>query len=432
MKGLSAVTAVLLVLSIVGTQIAETYRTYLNDFLGIESYVTSTSEGGRFQKDYDTIEDMAAAAKDISIRQGEEGTVVMKNDNGVLPLASGKQVALFGVAAYAPYPYSSGDLKAGNADSVDLLGALKEAGVTVNEKLEDFYLNKMMNLHEEERENRWTGEKYMAMVYDVIYNTTVGDMADYQINEPSPSHFANYGIDANWKTDWIDKDNTVGICVFARSAGEGNTYGPGTAVNFDGEKTGKDPLQLSDDELAIVDAAKETCSQVVVLLNSGNTMMIGDIAKGGAHEVDGIAYIGCPNDYQCTGIANVLTGKVNATGALTDTYPVDHASIPAVMNFGGSDYADSDIVASTGNDPRYPGQEIANASAGSFGGGSASYAANTYIVEAEGIYVGYKYFETRYFDSIMNPSFNASSSKGATQSANWTITRKCCTPSATA
>ena len=104
MKGLSAVTAVLLVLSIVGTQIAETYRTYLNDFLGIESYVTSTSEGGRFQKDYDTIEDMAAAAKDISIRQGEEGTVVMKNDNGVLPLASGKQVALFGVAAYAPYP----------------------------------------------------------------------------------------------------------------------------------------------------------------------------------------------------------------------------------------------------------------------------------------------------------------------------------------
>ena len=87
-------------------------------------------------------------------------------------------------------------------------------------------------------------------------------------------------------------------------------------------------------------------SQVVVLLNSGNTMMIGDIAKGGAHEVDGIAYIGCPNDYQCTGIANVLTGKVNATGALTDTYPVDHASIPAVMNFGGSDYADSDIVAS--------------------------------------------------------------------------------------
>ena len=40
-------------------------------------------------------------------------------------------------------------------------------------------------------------------------------------------------------------------------------------------------------------------------------------------------------------------------------------------------------------------------------------------MEAEGIYVGYKYFETRYFDSIMNPSFNASSSKGATQSANW-------------
>lgn len=418
MKGLSAVMAVLLVLSMVGTQIAETYRTYLNDFLGIESYVTSTEEGGRFVSDYDTVEDLAAAAREVAIREGEEGTVVMKNENGVLPLASGKQVALFGLAAYAPYPYSSGDLKAGNADAADLAKALTDAGVTVNEKLKDFYLNQMMNLHEEELENRWTGEKYKAMVYEVIYNTSVGDMGDYQINEPSPAHFAQFGIDSNWHS-WIDKDNTVGICVFARPAGEGNTYAPGTAVNFDGEKTGKDPLQLSDDELAVVDAAKETCSQVVVLLNTGNTLMIGDIAKGGAHEVDGICYIGCPNDYQCIGIANVLTGKVNATGALTDTFPVSHTSIPAVQNFGGQAYADADVVASNGTDPRYPGVDIVNGSTSSFGGGSASYSGNNFIVEAEGIYIGYKYYETRYFDSIMNPQFNASSASGATQAASW-------------
>ncbi len=146
-------------------------------------------------------------------------------------------------------------------------------------------------------------------------------------------------------------------------------------------------------------------------------MVLKDIAKGGAHEVDGIAYIGVINDYQCAGIAKVLTGQVNATGALPDTYVADNASIPAVMNFGGGYYADYDIVA-RGDDPRYPGVEIGNETAGSFGG-SNTYNGGHFIVEAEGIYVGYKYYETRYYDSIMNPGSRANSGKGATQGSAW-------------
>ncbi|MCM1441830.1 MAG: fibronectin type III-like domain-contianing protein, partial [Roseburia sp.] len=96
----------------------------------------------------------------------------------------------------------------------------------------------------------------------------------------------------------------------------------------------------------------------------------------------------------------------------------DNSSIPAVVNFGGGYYADYEIVGQNGTDPRYPGVEIANTEASSFGG-SNTYNGGTYIVEAEGIYVGYKYFETRYYDSIMNPSYNAGSGKGATQSGSW-------------
>lgn len=421
MRGISAAMASVLTLAITGTSVADTYRSNLDDVLGTQSYVTSSDkDSARFKSDYDTIEDMMAAAKDIAIREGEEGTVVMKNDNDVLPLNTAN-VALFGLAAYAPYPYTSGDLKGGNEDAVDLVQAFTDAGITVNETLKDLYAT-MMNRHEEEVANQWTGEITKQTAYDIIYSTTVGDMVDYTIAEVPPAEFENLGASEDWKSA-IDKDSTTAICVFARAAGESNTYAPGSAVNYAGEKTGKDPLELSEDELAVIDAAKETCSKVVVLINSGNTLMIRDIAEGGSHEVDGIAYIGCSNDYQFTGIVNVLTGKVNATGALPDTYVADNASIPAVQNFGGDYYADYAIVAANaenGYDSRYPGVEISNdSSAGSFGGGSATYSAGQYIVEAEGIYVGYKYYETRYFDSVMNPSFHADSGAGATQSDSW-------------
>ena len=87
MRGLAALMTCLMVLSIVGTGVANTYRGALDDTLGTESYVTINDDSAaRFKTDYATIEDMAAAARDIAIREGEEGTVVMKNDNGVLPL----------------------------------------------------------------------------------------------------------------------------------------------------------------------------------------------------------------------------------------------------------------------------------------------------------------------------------------------------------
>ena len=413
LRGLAAIMACLLVLSIVGAGIADSYRARLDDFLHTSSYVTSTDEdAARFKSDSATVDEMMDAARALAVREGEEGTVIMKNDNGALPLAAGGNVALFGLAAYAPYPYTAGDLKAGNEDAVDLLQALTDAGLKVNETVRDFYLEKVLNKHTEEVPNRWTGEMQTQVAYDNIYVASPGDMAEYQIVEVPPERFEELGAPADWKSS-IDKDSTTGICVFARGAGEGNTYAPGSALDFAGNATGKDPLALSDDELAVVDAAKETCSKVVVLINSGNTMVLKDIAKGGAHEVDGIAYIGVINDYQCTGIAKVLTGAVNATGALPDTYVADNASIPAMMNFGGGYYADYEIVGRS-DDPRYPGTEIANTTAGSFGG-SDTYNGGYYIVEAEGIYVGYKYYETRYYDSVMNPDSKASSAKGATQ-----------------
>lgn len=410
MRGLAALMTCLMVLSIVGTGVANTYRGALDDTLGTESYVTINDDSAaRFKTDYATIEDMAAAARDIAIREGEEGTVVMKNDNGVLPLKANANVALFGLAAYNVY-----GPKGGNADAASLADALAGAGLNVNETLKDYYLTNIINMHTEMRANRWTGQEVPTTVYDHMYVSAPGDWTTYQIAEVPPTEFEALGVPANWK-EAIAKDS-IGICVFARGAGEGNTYKPGSALNYAGEATGEDPLKLSADELAVVEAAKETCSKVIVLLNTGNNMMIADIAEGGSHEVDGICYIGCPNDYQTIGIANVLTGKVNATGALASAFVRDHQSIPAVQNVGGDYFADYEIVCRN-DDPRYPGKEIGNIGTGSFGGAD-TYNGGMYIVEAEGIYVGYKYYETRYFDAVMGQG-NANSVAGATQGSAW-------------
>ena len=410
MRGLAALMTCLMVLSIVGTGVANTYRGALDDTLGTESYVTINDDSAaRFKTDYATIEDMAAAARDIAIREGEEGTVVMKNDNGVLPLKAKANVALFGLAAYNVY-----GPKGGNADAASLADALAGAGLNVNETLKDYYMTNIINMHTEMRANRWTGKEVPTTVYDHMYVSAPGDWTTYQIAEVPPAEFEALGVPANWK-EAIAKDS-IGICVFARGAGEGNTYKPGSALNYAGEATGEDPLKLSADELAVVEAAKETCSKVIVLLNTGNNMMIADIAEGGSHEVDGICYIGCPNDYQTIGIANVLTGKVNATGALASAFVRDHQSIPAVQNVGGDYFADYEIVCRN-DDPRYPGKEIGNIGTGSFGGAD-TYNGGMYIVEAEGIYVGYKYYETRYFDAVMGQG-NANSAAGATQGSAW-------------
>ena len=410
MRGLAALMTCLMVLSIVGTGVANTYRGALDDTLGTESYVTINDDSAaRFKTDYATIEDMAAAARDIAIREGEEGTVVMKNDNGVLPLKANANVALFGLAAYNVY-----GPKGGNADAASLADALAGAGLNVNETLKDYYMTNIINMHTLMRANRWTGKEVPTTVYDHMYVSAPGDWTTYQIAEVPPAEFEALGVPANWK-EAIAKDS-IGICVFARGAGEGNTYKPGSALNYAGEATGEDPLKLSADELAVVEAAKETCSKVIVLLNTGNNMMIADIAEGGSHEVDGICYIGCPNDYQTIGIANVLTGKVNATGALASAFVRDHQSIPAVQNVGGDYFADYEIVCRN-DDPRYPGKEIGNIGTGSFGGAD-TYNGGMYIVEAEGIYVGYKYYETRYFDAVMGQG-NANSAAGATQGSAW-------------
>ncbi|MCD8285918.1 MAG: glycoside hydrolase family 3 C-terminal domain-containing protein [Clostridia bacterium] len=449
LRGITAVMAAIMALSVTGYALADSWRSSVDDMLGTSSYGIDDSGVAEteFQKDGDcsTIDGMMTAAKNVAIKEGEEGTVVLKNDNSALPLSSANQVALFGLASYAPY-CASDDLNAGNADAIDLEGALEDAGFTVNSTLASVYA-KAMNKQIVEVTNAYTGEVSEQASYDISPQTTVGDMTTFNNNEISVDNvikMANVsGVSST--SDLNIQSGTVGIVTIARAGGESNTYLPAGYTNggntkasaaqisvtngsIDKDKDGntvytdtdKDALQLSDVELGVIATANTLCSKVVVLLNTSNDMMISDLVAG--EDADAIAYIGVPNDYQFEGIVNVLDGKANSTGALTDTYVVDNWSNPAMQNFGGDFYDDYKIVetGSTANggsatDSRWGSAYVTNgvptssfsASDGTKGS-VGSYSGGQYIVEAEGIYVGYKYYETRYYDSIMDSTYIAS------------------------
>ncbi len=412
-RGLTAATFSLAMIASIGYGIADTWRSTVDSALGTSSYEIDSSNQ-KYVSDYDNATDMMNELKDISVTEGEEGTALLKNENSALPLQSGATINLWGGASYMPY---RGMNQAGNTDAVDLVDALENAGFKLDETLQSIYKN-INDLHTISTTNQWTGVTTYSPVYP---NWEAPAYDNFAINEVNPDQFTdpNYGgADASWEGQLT---GSINIVTFCRPGGEGCTYKPGATEDDDGNILDQNPLALSPDELAVVAAAKATGGKVIVLLNTSCQMEIDPLVdEESEYAVDGIVYIGLPNDYQFTGIVNVLSGAVNATGALADTYAVSSTSSPSMMNFGGSTYSDYEIAAtSAGEDPRWPEGVTNYMSTSSMANGAVTYNGSGYYVEAEGIYTGYNYYETRYYDSVMNDAYKADSTAGSTTGTAW-------------
>ena len=179
--------------------------------------------------------------------------------------------------------------------------------------------------------------------------------------------------------------------VFSRSATEGADYYPGSK-GVDTSNGARNPLALSNDERALLELAYQHFDRVIVLLNANNPMEVGELERD--ERVDAILWIGLPGNYGMRGVAQILTGAVNPSGALTDVYASDSTSSPAMANFGLYAFANAAEYLET-----------------------AVHRGDYYVIEPEGIYTGYRYYETRYADAVMNRG-NAASTVGAFDSAS--------------
>ena len=386
-RGLTTIMAVLLAFSLVSQALVTGFRTDIDKFLGTQSSIVITESNGSskdlytYTSDYSSTKELLDAIEDLGERMSEEGSVLLKN-NGALPLTTDEihKISLLGFSSY--YPVQGGDMGLGSsfaansgtdADTVDLVGALTARGFTINPDLQPLYktLEPVFASQELLWGNPVTSTSILAPGIDSVFSS----------REPSQAAMADEN--ANWKDSLVNYN--VMIVTIARSASENASYTPGTAgVDPSQNLNQRDPLGLSDNERDLIQAAidaKGANGKVIILLNNSSAMEIHEIATNDG--VDAILQIGLPGGYGFYGVADILSGAANPSGHLSDTYAVTNANSPAAQNYGN--------LAWTNGNPEY--------------------SINSAVVEAESIYIGYKYYETRYMDTVLGQG-NASSDAG--------------------
>lgn len=385
--------------------VADTWRSVVDAALGTSSI--KTTNDSKYKSKYSTSDELVKEHEDIGERVGEEGTVLLKNQNDTLPLKGEKlKVTLFGMGS--AYPFMGGMMGSTSSPaSNDLVTSLKQKGFDVNPTMLDIY-QKLGSIV--------TGESQGFQGKMPVYgNRPANFKTPYEPSEPALSVYTQSadqgggGATANY-TDSFKDYHDAAIVVFSRPGSEGSDFYPGSK-GIDEQKYGtKDALGLSTNEKEVLKLAEQNFDKVIVMINSGSTMELNDLKND--DKISALMYIGFPGAYGFLGIADILNGKANPSGHLSDTYAVDPGKAPASQNFGKIQL--SDLSAITAPDSLM-GKLAATSPLGSFGG-DPSMAADYYLIEAEGIYTGYKYYETRYFDSLSGNG-NASGAAGASNGA---------------
>ncbi|MCR5145198.1 MAG: glycoside hydrolase family 3 C-terminal domain-containing protein [Lachnospiraceae bacterium] len=285
------------------------------------------------------VEDAAMASRDITERIEAEGIVLLKNDKDSLPLATDK-VNLFGIASIALTYGGAGSGASDESENVTLQEGLQSAGIEVNDELTKFY-------------EGYKGDKAKQNVFNL-------KGGDYDIKEPAASNYSQDLI-KNAK-DYSD----TAIVVISRNGGEGGDL-PIDMAEYKNGDAGKHYLELQDIESQMLDIVEKNFDHVIVLINSSNAMELGFVEDDA---VDAALWVGGPGSTGCNAIGQVLKGDVNPSGRLVDTYAYDLTSSPAYYNAGDFNYTVN-------------GEKTGE----------------HYVEYAEGIYTGYRYYETRYIDN---------------------------------
>lgn len=349
-KAFLNITAGLCAIVFTGNVIAGECAGQINSALGTAtSKVVSTLAEGEtegyaryFESKYNSIAELKAAGE-AKVREVEgEGIVLLKNDNNVLPLKEGSDVALVGVTILDPVYGGTG------SGAVDANGA--------------------------------------ANYYDVMtqagYNVVDKALLDYYVEKEAKRNAHEIG-EVKWSKVKKNNGDTIGngedvIFVVGRVGGEGNDV----TVTID-DTLDDDYLKLNENELSVLEGLKELkddgkIRSITMIINSANPMSVGFL-NDEAYGVDAALWVGSVGQTGIYAVGDVISGKTNPSGSLPDTWWVDNQLNPVQNNFGSYTYAD----------------------ANSFDLGTNANKFNQYVVYQEGIYLGYKYTETRYEDVVM-------------------------------
>ena len=395
-RGLATTTASLLTITLGGSSIANARVDFINATLGTSSYKIeqgdSDSDGIYYESEFDNVEDLVKAKEQLAAEISSEGSVLFKNTDQTLPLDKSKEaVTLWGLNSHLP---GTGGLIGSSvvADSEDgqiaygIEEAMDERGFTVNETMKGFYASETCAPYY--RKASFFGNEVPGHSLVPAFSASYNEADTYTVGEAPAELYTDDILESA-------KDTTA-IVVLSRDSSEASDYSTNMKdPNGDSFDT---PMSISAYEKEMIQLAKENSNgKVIVLINSDVPMEIQELKDD--PEIGAILWTGLPGMNGFLGVCDVLSGDVNPSGHISDTYATSSVSAPAMTNFGLYTYTNASNAES--------GAELTEADKGDW-----------YVVETEGIYIGYKYYETRYEDTVLGNG-NADSIVGSSTGKAW-------------
>lgn len=354
------VCATLLCVLIAGYDVALANATIINNALHAKTYKevsigsSENIDSEYFKSDYTDKNDYIKDVSEFCRKLESEGLVLLTNENNALPLPAKAKVSFFAQGSVTLNYGSSGS----SATDTDTYGSLKDAfeskDFSVNADLWQWYKSRTNNL----RKNTVEG---------LVKTYTVNESEWSDVRAVNSENFANYGDAA--------------IVTLSRDSGEGFDVSTRGSDGIDGSYLAL--TRQEEDLLKGLTSLKASgiFERIIVLLNSAVPIQLDFLFDSGI-KIDACLWVGNVGMTGALGIADVFAGDVNPSGRLTDTFCRDNFSSPAMASW---------ILNNNG----IFSQEYGNA---------AQYNLNSsqkhYGVYVEGIYVGYRYYETRYEDYV--------------------------------
>lgn len=348
-EGLAVGFAALLVIVTGGYEIAMSQSAAINNALNINTSEIERSDDPAYEyfksdysdKDYSELEKYY---KSVAEEVEGEGLVLLKND-GALPLSEGEKVSTL-LSGSVNFGYiSSGSSATTNGSYDTLKDALTSVGLEVNQTMWSYY--------ESAPTRKKLGNTYL-----------INENGFEKISQTAKDSIENY---------------PAAIVTISRSSGEGDDI---STVGSDGEDGTY--LSLSESEISVLKGLTELkeqgkVSKIIVILNSSATIQL-DFMYREDIKIDACMWVGNVGSAGITAVAKALTGDIVPSGKLSDTYAKNNFSSPAAMQLSYN-----------------AGKSFAQAYENSDGLNSTQM---YYGVYTEGIYVGYRYYETRYTDYV--------------------------------
>ena len=370
----------------------------------------------RFVGEYNSSNSVKDAEKKLNGQIAEEGFVLLKNKDNALPFNTQtvKKISIFGKSSNG-LVWNGGGSGSGNPDSsrnISLQDSLKQAGFELNQTLVSFYSSSASG------SGRNTPTSYDGTAYN-----TIGETPKSSYTDAVKQSFSAY--------------NDAAIIVISRSGTEGADCKTCDARDFDSDPfSERHYLQLSKNEQDMFAMVKENFNKIVVLINSGNVFQCDEFEND--DKVVGILWMGTPGTYGCIAVGEILAGTVNPSGRTVDTWARDFTQDPTYENFsdnaqtnlitenGEKAYIANDTMLDENGDPmfsfgtdqnytdkskprwegdgskwginKFPGGTATGRKYKVVKGGINGVKPASYVSYEEGVYVDYRYYETKYQD----------------------------------